>query len=740
MTAKRPSKIGKYDVVDLIGKGSAGILYKATDPFLDRTVAIKVLTAGVWDYPDLQRFYREARAVADLRHPNIATIINVGDHDEAPYIVTEWIDRGSLESMLRGYPQIDLLEKIRIVIEVCRALGYAHERGIVHRDIKPANIMVSKDGGVKIIDFAIARIDDTNFTRAGQLMGSLNYMSIEQLNDKVQVDQRTDVYSTGVVLYQMLTGVLPFDAENAGTIPIKILNGVPPPFSKYISSYPTEIEQITMRALAKDRDQRYSSAGEMASDLAQLQDRLKHERIAVHLQKAEHLLQQNELFQANEELQEILKLDMQHTVASSMARDLRKRIEKEQSVERARQLCDQAEEALRREEYDSALTFVEQAIHLGPTNPNLTSIRARVQAAKAEIEHLRQVMQRAENAHRAGALDTAKQAIEEVLVRRPDDTRVRSLYRIIQKELEDRLQQKRLETARQEMSGRSYTAAFEVMKEVEKVDPESPATLLGANLPVPPPQATSFSLDKSKELPAATVLGQIRPPDVGGPWDRGPEGRVSVQPFDPLRVSIAHPRMFSKGHGSRVLVTLYLAGQAEEVRKALDSDFSNGSVAKREPYVEKRDATDIELRTRVQVELFSQAIDFSQAVTLDLSKSINCARFLAKPREDCLTGEHQAKVIIKDCVTGAERYSGFFQAKIVDYMFDHVSRPFFSKCTSAVLTAGSLVTFLLTILGRFDHTLGLSTGTAALLLGSAVFGNVFKKYVSPDRSLPRRAS
>jgi eukaryotic-like serine/threonine-protein kinase len=480
MAASIPKKIGKYDVLDVIGKGGMGIVYRAKDPFLDRMVAIKIMTISYADYPDLlQRFYREAKATANLQHPNIVTVYELGEHEGSPYLAMQYLEGSSLETLLRSGQQLTLLQKIEIIVQTCHGLSYAHQRGIVHRDIKPGNIMVLKDGNVKIVDFGIARIGDTNFTRTGQFMGSLNYMSLEQLNDKLQVDQRTDVYSTGVVLYQVLTGALPFEADSTGATLMKILNDAPPPFSKYISGYPPEIETITIKALAKDRDQRYSSADELALDLTQLGDRLKQEQVQVHMREAEHYLQQSNWFQANDALLEVLKLDKQHLRAASLLRDLRKRIEKEQSAERARQLREQAEEAFGREDYDPALGYLDQAINLDATSIELQQLRSKVQAAKAEIEHLRQVMQRAENAYRAGNLDTARQAIEEVRERRPNDTKVNSLYRMIQRELEERARQKRmenlLESARKEMSNRRFTAAFDILKEAEKVDPDAPA-------------------------------------------------------------------------------------------------------------------------------------------------------------------------------------------------------------------------------------------------------------------------
>jgi hypothetical protein len=391
----------------------------------------------------------------------------------------EYLEGASLEAIVRSTTQQPtLLQKIDIIVQACHGLGYAHQQGIVHRDIKPGNIMVLKDGCVKIVDFGIARIGDTNFTRTGQFMGSLNYMSLEQLNEKLQVDQRTDVYSTGVVLYQFLTGILPFEAESTGATLMKIFNDTPPPFSKFLTQFPPELEAITLKALAKDRDQRYSSAEEFALELTELADRLKQEAINVHMQQAEILLQKNDLVAAHNQLIEVLKIDKQHMRAATLLRSVRKTIEKEQSTERARQFRDQAEEAFRREEFDPALGLLDQAISLDSTNADLQKFRGSVQSAKAEAEQVRQALLRAENAHRAGNLDTAKQVLEEVLLRRPNDTKVKSLYRTIEKDLEERQKQKRLENlmeaARNEINNRRYTAAFDILKEAEKVDPEAP--------------------------------------------------------------------------------------------------------------------------------------------------------------------------------------------------------------------------------------------------------------------------
>src|SRR5689334_13794727 len=204
MALRRPIKIGKYEVVDLLGKGGMGVVYKATDPLLGRLVAIKMMTTVDYvDNPDLlQRFYREAKSTGNLHHRNIVTVYELGDQDGSPYLVMEFLDGQTLDAYLRAQRALTLLERMDVVLEVCEGLTYAHQQSVIHRDIKPGNIMVLAGGGVKIVDFGIAHLGNRTVTRTGQLLGSLPYMSPEQISGK-QVDGRTDIFSLGTVFYQL---------------------------------------------------------------------------------------------------------------------------------------------------------------------------------------------------------------------------------------------------------------------------------------------------------------------------------------------------------------------------------------------------------------------------------------------------------------------------------------------------------------------------------------------------------
>jgi eukaryotic-like serine/threonine-protein kinase len=235
-----PEKIGKYKVIGRLGQGGMGTVYKAHDPNLDRLVAIKILAGGLTDDPAYrQRFYREAQATANLRHPNIVTIYDLGEHEDRPYLVMEYLEGHTLDGSW-SWQGFELAQKLNVVIGVCHGLQHAHQRGVVHRDIKPGNVMVLGDGTPKIVDFGLAHIaqsGDRNLTRTGQIMGSLNYMSPEQVQG-LPGDPRSDIFSTGVVLYELVTGNSPFKSDNDFETLSKVLKQEPPSLGKFLLGYP----------------------------------------------------------------------------------------------------------------------------------------------------------------------------------------------------------------------------------------------------------------------------------------------------------------------------------------------------------------------------------------------------------------------------------------------------------------------------------------------------------------------
>jgi tetratricopeptide (TPR) repeat protein len=472
----RPTKIGKYEVIDVIGRGGMGVVYKATDPHLDRLVAIKMMTAGYGEDPDLlKRFLREAQSTARLQHSNIVTVYDSGEQDGSPYLVMEYLEGESLDAVISARRGFTVLEKVQFIVEACHGLSYAHERGIVHRDIKPANIMLSKNGAVKLVDFGIAHVASNTLTRTGQIMGSIHYMSPEQING-ISVDARSDIFSTGVVLYQLFTYSLPFEAESTAATLLKIIHDPPPPLEKFLATYPKELESIILRALAKNREDRYSSADEFALDLLQVHEQLKHETVNRHLREAEALLGKGELGQARDHLLQLLKLDQKHTQAIKLLRLVQQRIEKEQGGEQARQLRAKAEESYSQGQFEAALRYLDQAVALDTFNPELPKFRDVVREAKLKAEGLQQALRRAETAHERGDLDAARQAADEALEISADNTEAKALYRIIHRDWVERSRQRQLESlleaARKEISARNLTAALNILKQAEPLDPQ----------------------------------------------------------------------------------------------------------------------------------------------------------------------------------------------------------------------------------------------------------------------------
>ncbi len=247
-----------------------GMVYRGRDETLDRDVAIKTLTAeGTFDTESRRRFEVEAKAAARLQHPNILTVFELGEDRGIPFIAMELLPGADLESLVRGGEAMPLREKLDTVIQVLRGLHYAHEHGIVHRDIKPSNIRLLDDGGVKIMDFGIAKLGGMNLTRTGYMVGTVHYMSPEQIR-ALELDGRSDVFSVGVILYELLAGQRPFSGEAATDVLYQIAHVEPPSVSlQALGAVGETLEAVLTKALAKDRAERLPSAAAMADALTE---------------------------------------------------------------------------------------------------------------------------------------------------------------------------------------------------------------------------------------------------------------------------------------------------------------------------------------------------------------------------------------------------------------------------------------------------------------------------------------
>ncbi|BBB32059.1 conserved hypothetical protein [Thermotomaculum hydrothermale] len=260
-------KFGKYEIIKEIGKGAMGVVYLAFDPIIERQVAIKTMNPQLFqDLEQRERFFREAKSAGILQHPNIVTIYDMGMEGETPYIVMEYVEGEDLDSLIKA-KKIDLETALKIMIQLCDALSYAHSKGIIHRDIKPSNIRVLPDKTVKIMDFGIAKKSGSDLTQTGVLLGTVSYMAPEQLKEG-KVSPQSDMFSAGIVFYEMLSGDKCFQGDTITSVMYKIVS-----FNEHhikLESVPENIENILKRMVAHMPENRFKSCAEISELLKEI--------------------------------------------------------------------------------------------------------------------------------------------------------------------------------------------------------------------------------------------------------------------------------------------------------------------------------------------------------------------------------------------------------------------------------------------------------------------------------------
>src|SRR5436190_211776 len=260
------NKIGKYEVLEKIGTGGFGVVYKAYDPFIKRLVAVKTCTAD--DEDIRQRFFQEAEIAGNLQHRNVVTVYDFGVQGEVPYLIQEYLTGEDLDRKIKRREDMPHRERLLFLVQIARGLEYAHSKGVIHRDIKPANIRILEDGTAKIMDFGIAKLAQrqSGLTQTGMTLGTAAYLAPEQIRGE-PVDMRTDIFSLGVLAYELLTFERPFSGEVISTVLYQILNSRPRPIGETWPDSPADFVAVIERCLQKDPAKRYANCGELLKDL-----------------------------------------------------------------------------------------------------------------------------------------------------------------------------------------------------------------------------------------------------------------------------------------------------------------------------------------------------------------------------------------------------------------------------------------------------------------------------------------
>lgn len=384
-------KLGKFEIIQKVGQGAMGVVYKARDPMIDRMVALKTLTTGLaGDSNLLKRFYAEARSAGNLRHPNIVTIYELGHEGDIPFIAMQFLHGESLDKLIYRLPDLPLSQKVGFIVYVCRALDYAHKQDppVIHRDIKPGNVMVAPDGSVVVVDFGIARLGESTVSQSeGLLIGTLGYMS-PQLFRGATADARSDIWAAGVMFYELLAYRRPFKGDSAAALMSSIVLDEPPSLMKLAPGIPEEIKAIIDRMLAKEIEARYQSMEEVLADLEPVWRNLLQSDVRVLLENSQRYFDEGDLLAARSEIVQILNWDPTNTQAKSLSDQVNAEIRRQSVFPQVKARIETAQKLLAEGKNEEAKSEAEAALKLDSAFPPAREI---IKQANVAIERQREI-------------------------------------------------------------------------------------------------------------------------------------------------------------------------------------------------------------------------------------------------------------------------------------------------------------------------------------------------------------
>jgi serine/threonine protein kinase len=469
-------KLGKYLILRELGRGAGGVVYRARDPIINRLVALKTITTGLAEYPDLlQRFYQEAQSAGGLQHPNIVTIYDLGDADGIPYIAMELLEGESLDQLIGRRAALPVPLKLTYALQACRAFDYAHKRGIIHRDIKPDNVMLTRDGTVKVVDFGIARVLETSKTQTGMLLGTFAYMSPEQYHGE-HADARSDIWSFGVLLYELLAYQRPFKGQTPASLMHAICQLEPLPLLEAAPECPATLEKVIQKVLKKSPDDRYQSMEELLLDLDPICKGLQAESVAALVVQARELSEQGDYAQSRDFLRQALQIDSTNTQARNLLEKVNAELRRILIRPKLQQQIDKGNELLAEGKTQEAKMEAEVVLQLDATFEPGQELLKRVQQ---EIDRARQIAEwigAAKQRLAQGILEEAEELVAKVLETEPSNPQAIALQLQVSNEKTER--QRRLQLSENMQQARSlwtqqnYVECIQLLVELRKEFPD----------------------------------------------------------------------------------------------------------------------------------------------------------------------------------------------------------------------------------------------------------------------------
>ncbi len=470
------NKLGKYELIQELGRGAMGIVYRARDPIINRLVALKTITKGVAEDANLlQRFYREAQSAGGLQHPNIVTIYDMGEESGTPYIAMELIEGESLEQLIARRIELPLSLKLSYAIQACRAFDYAHKRGIIHRDIKPGNVMLSRDGTVKVVDFGIARVMESSKTQTGMLFGTFAYMSPEQYHGE-RADERSDIWSFGVLLYELLCYQRPFRGESPASLMRGICEQEPASILESAPDCAGDLEAITRKALQKSPSNRYQTMEDLLLDLDPICKGLQSATVAKLVSQGQGLVERGDFSGARDVLRQALQVESTNTQARNLLDRVNTELRRILIRPRAQQIVEMGSSLLQEGKLQEAKNEAENALQLDSNFEPALELQRRVQQEFDRSQLISQYLEDAKLRMVEGVPEEAEEFLLKVLQLDPSNEQAKVLQGQVAKEKAERERRIRLlesmQQARSLWTVQNYGESIQLLSELQREFPE----------------------------------------------------------------------------------------------------------------------------------------------------------------------------------------------------------------------------------------------------------------------------